>query len=53
MTFTHSIEFFSEFEHLVHVDIHRQVIMGNSLFRLHQSLGDHLQTGNGITGEQV
>lgn len=40
---THSIEFLPKLEHLVHVDIYRQIIVGDGLFGLHQPLSDHLQ----------
>ncbi len=41
---THIIEFFPEFKNLVHVDIDRQIIVRNSLLRLHQPLGNHLDS---------
>lgn len=39
---SHRVELFPEVQNLVHVDIHRQVVMGNSLLRLHQPLSNHL-----------
>lgn len=40
---THSIEFFPKLQHLVHVDIYRQIIVGDGLLGLHQPLSDNLQ----------
>lgn len=40
---THSVELFPKLEHLVHVDIYRQIIVGDGLLGLHQPLSDHLQ----------
>lgn len=40
---THSVEFFSKLKHLVHVDIYRQIIVGDGLFGLHQPLSNDLQ----------
>lgn len=39
---THSIKFFPKLEHLVHVDIYRQIIVWDGLFGLHQPLSDNL-----------
>lgn len=40
---THIVEFLPELQHLVHVDIYRQIIVRDGLLGLHQPLSDHLQ----------
>lgn len=40
---THIIEFLPKLQHLVHVDIYREVIVRDGLLGLHQPLSNHLQ----------
>lgn len=39
------VELFPKLEHLVHVDVYRQVVVGDGLFGLHQPLSDDLEHG--------
>ena len=41
---THSVELLSQLQHMVHVDVHRQVVVWDGLLGLHQPLGDDLQS---------
>lgn len=40
---THNIELFPKLKHLVHVDVYRQIIVGDGLLGLHQPLSNDLQ----------